>query len=108
MNIGNALGFCVLGLVMALLSTYVPDLFPPDKYGTVGGSGMWMNFMGCLNASLGGIFLMREVVVPQILRLMAWRPASPREMLTNELLRPALNIYSKLESADGLQEERAA
>jgi hypothetical protein len=108
MTIGNALAFFLLGSGMIFLPTHAPELFAVDDLSQLRGSALWLNFMGWVNGVLGGFYLTKNVVVPRILRLLEWRPASTRELITAQILRPAIKIYGEIESGENLREERLA
>ena len=108
MTIGNALAFILLGWGMIFLPTHAPELFTMEDFSQVSGSALWLHFMGWLNGVLGGFYLVRNVVVPRILRLLEWRPAGTRELITAQILRPAIKIYEEIESGENLREERLA
>jgi len=106
MTIGNALAFVLLGSGMILLPMHAPELFAANELSTFTQSALWLNFMGWVIGILGGYYLIKQAVVPQVIRILAWRPASPQELLDGQILRPAMEIYA--ESRKGLREEQAA
>jgi hypothetical protein len=108
MTIGNALGFFLLGSGMIFLPTHAPEFFPADDLSQLSRSVLWLNFMGWVNGGLGGFYLTKNALVPRILHLLEWRPANTRELITAQILRPAIEIYGEIESGENLREERLA
>lgn len=108
MTIGNALAFFLLGSGMIFFPTHAPELFTVDDLYQFSGRALWLNFMGWVNGVLGGFYLVKNVVVPRILRLLEWRPVSPRELITARILRPAIEIYGEIESGENPGKERLA
>ena len=108
MTTGNALAFLLLGSGMIFVPTHASELFTVDDLSQLGGSALWLNFMGWVNGVLGGFYLVKNAVVPRILHLLEWRPASTRELITAQILRPAIEIYGEIESGENLREERVA
>jgi hypothetical protein len=53
MKWANALGFCLLGLVMLWLPALAPGLCPSSPVFGHGDRELWLLFMGTLNTSLG-------------------------------------------------------
>ncbi len=108
MTIGNALGFFLLGSGMILLPTHAAEFFTAADLAKLSRSVLWLNFMGWVNGVLGGFYLTKHAVVPRILHMLEWRPASTRELITAQILRPAIEIYGEIESHKNLREERVA
>src|SRR5438046_168289 len=100
MNIGNTLGFCLLGLGMIFLPALAPGFFPPDAATGCNLSGMWLRFMGWVNGLAGCGLTLWFHVLPRLAQLMAWRPEFPPELRPAEILRPALDIYEELEAGE--------
>ena len=108
MTIGNALGFFLLGTGMIFVPLHAPEIFISDDFSKLSRSTLWLNFMGWVNGTLGGFYLVKNAVVPQIIRILEWRPVSPKELLNGQLLRPAMKIYTEVESRESLGEEQVA
>lgn len=108
MTIGNALAFFLLGSGMIFLPAHAPELLVANDLSQFSRSALWLNFMGWVNGGLGGFYLAKNAVVPRILRLLEWRPAHTRELITAQILRPAIEIYGEIESGENLREERLA
>ena len=108
MTIGNALGFFLLGTGMILVPLHAPEMFGADDFSKFSRSTLWFSFMGWVNGTLGGFYVIKNAVVPQIIRMLEWRPVSPKELLNGQLLRPAREIYAEVESSESLGEEQVA
>ncbi|MEO6996257.1 MAG: hypothetical protein ABI273_21820, partial [Lacunisphaera sp.] len=98
----------LLGSGMILLPAHAPEFFTADELSQLSRSALWLSFMGWLNGALGGFYLAKNAVVPRILGLLEWRPASTGGLITAQILRPAIDIYGKIESGENLREERLA
>lgn len=108
MTIGNALGFFLFGTGMIFVPLHAPEIFITDDFSKFSRSTLWLNFMGCVNGTLGGFYLVKNAVVPRVIRILEWRPISPKELLSGQLLRPAMEIYTEVESRESLGEEQVA
>jgi hypothetical protein len=108
MTIGNSLAFFLLGVGIIFLPAHASELLAPGELSQLGRSALWLNFMGWVNGGLGGFYLTKNALVPRILRILEWRPASTRELIKAQILRPAIEIYGEMESGENLREERVA
>ena len=71
MNSINAVIFTVIGLVMDILPSALPGMFPRAGADQASTSALWMAFMGAFQAGLGFAYLSKALAVPMIVRLIS-------------------------------------
>jgi hypothetical protein len=93
----NALGFFLLGIVMAFLPVLVPGYFIANAADGSNTSALWLGVMGLSQGFMGTFFIMRNEAIPLAVRLMtlrlpSFKPAE-RSTVPGFLLRPLQNSY---------------
>ncbi len=107
MTTPNAFGFLLLGLLLLLLPSTVPDWFPPNH--ALDGSNtsaLWLEFMGWVNDAIGAWFAWCNELLPRAERALAWRPQSREEFAPGQILRPA-GLFETDGPLAGADEQRA-
>jgi len=91
----HAYGFLVFGGLLHLLPLVAPAYFPANSVDGANTSALWLQVMGWVNGVIGAFYLIRLDVVPFLAYLVAWRPEPLPEILTENVLRPALVLPAK-------------
>jgi hypothetical protein len=91
----HAYGFLVFGGLLNLLPLAAPAHFPPNSVDGANTSALWLQVMGWVNGTIGAFYLIRLDVVPFVAYVLAWRPTPLRELLPENVLRPALAMRSR-------------
>lgn len=91
MNTLNAFGFLLCGLVMILVPTYAPGLFPPNAFAG-NSSGLWVEFMGWVNSLMGAGYLVATQVYAAARRFLTWQPDRSAPARSAQILRPPLGL----------------
>jgi hypothetical protein len=118
MNIGNASCFLLSGVMMGLLPSLAPDLFPRSGLDGSSARAMWIQLMGMVNATLGVVFIGRQSILPWFERWLASEPAAqpvwhhapvPANATPIELaVAQTISAQPALFELDGLEPEMAA
>ena len=86
----HAYGFLVFGGLLHLLPLAAPAQFLPDSLDGANTSALWLQLMGWVNGVIGACYLIRLDVVPFVAYVLVWRPEPLPEILSEDMLRPAL------------------
>src|SRR6185436_3700304 len=73
----NAFGFFSFGLLMWLLPTLAPQLFPPNAIDGSSTRALWVQLMALVQGSLGVTFLLRDSALSAVARWLATKSAPP-------------------------------
>lgn len=94
MQLGNSIGFCLLGLGMVFLPGLAPEFFPPEA--GLGGnlSGIWLRFMGGICGLAGTGLGLHYILVVWLEEVRAWYSVASAELYPAQILCPALEIYA--------------
>ena len=68
----NAAVFSLLGTLMGFIPALLPSHFAIARIGGFNSSELWLELMGGVQASLGSFYIIRNEVVPFVLRAIAW------------------------------------
>lgn len=105
----NAFAFSLLGTLMGFLPALLPSYFPSAGMAGSSASELWLEFMGFLQGSLGTFYIVRNEIVPLLLRALAWGIPTfglPDRPQAGVILRPTAADY--LRGADTRARRAAA
>jgi len=71
MNSTSAVIFAVIGMVMDMLPSALPGMFPRTGADQASTSALWMAFMGAFQAGLGVAYLAKALAVPMVVRFIS-------------------------------------
>jgi nitrate reductase gamma subunit len=72
MNSKDALVFIILGFAMGLLPSQAPGWFPQTGGNGSSVQALWLASMSSIEVAIGGLFLIRRLLVPRVLRWAAF------------------------------------
>jgi len=75
----NAIAFSLLGSLMGFLPALWPAYFAVTGISGADNSELWLEFMGIVQGSLGTFYIIRNEILPMLLRITAWTFPKPAD-----------------------------